>query len=425
VHGWNTDPYLGQGEFYLEYGDIDYEVTLPAGYIVAGTGVLQNPEQVLTPVVRARLAAAVGSDTTMAIVTPEELASGAARPKRDGMLTWRFRAEQVRDAAWAASPDFQWDASGWDGVLAQAYYRSSARELWQDAAKMSRYSIQEYSTRWFRYPYPQISAIEGPVSGMEYPMVAMEAHSDDAPDLYNVITHEIGHMWFPMIVGSDEKRFAWMDEGLTQFDQSQSMDDFFKGFDDEARNRKNYLEAASSGTEVELMHHGDRFPNYGAYGIAAYYKPATVMVALRGVLGHDLFHKAFAEYGRRWQYKHPTPYDFFDTFDDVSGRDLSWFWRTWFFETWRLDQAIDSVATVGDSVEIGIENRGRAPMPVPLVITRADGRADSLTVPVDVWLGGAKRTTVRVAREPTVKSIEIDPGREFPDVDRDNQRWPR
>ena len=129
------------------------------------------------------------------------------------------------------------------------------------------------------------------------------------------------------------------------------------------------------------MHHGDRFPSYNAYGVAAYYKPATVMVALRGVLGRDLFHKAFTEYGRRWQYKHPTPYDFFDTFDDVSGRDLSWFWRTWFFETWRLDQAIDSVATVGDSVEIGIENRGRAPMPVPLVVTRADGKADSLDRP--------------------------------------------
>ena len=121
----------------------------------------------------------------------------------------------------------------------------------------------------------------------------------------------------------------------------------------------------------------------------------------------------------------PTPYDFFDTFEDVSGQDLSWFWRTWFFETWRLDQAIDSVATVGDSLEVGIENRGKAPMPVRLVVTRTDGHTDSLTVPVDVWLGGAKRTTVRLAKEPAVKSIEIDPGHEFPDVDRDNQRWPR
>ena len=173
VHGWNTDQYLGQGEFYLEYGDIDYEVTLPAGYIVAGTGGLQNPDQVLTPTQRSRLATALKSDSTVAIITPDELASGAARPRRDGTVTWRFRAERVRDVAWAASPDYRWDASGWDGTLAQAYYRNDARDTWEDAAKMSRYSILEYSTRWFRYPYPQISAIEGPVSGMEYPMVAM------------------------------------------------------------------------------------------------------------------------------------------------------------------------------------------------------------------------------------------------------------
>jgi aminopeptidase N len=203
------------------------------------------------------------------------------------------------------------------------------------------------------------------------------------------------------------------------------MDDFFKGFDDEARNQQGYLEQVEAGGEVEMMHHGDRFPNYPAYGVAAYYKPASVLVALRGVLGRDTFHKAYVEYIRRWQYKHPSPYDFFDTFDNVSGQDLSWFWRTWFFETWKLDQAIDTVTTVGDSLEVGLENRGRAPMPVKLVVTRAGGHADSLTVPVTVWLGGAKRTTVRVAKEPAVKSIEIDPGREFPDVDRYNQRWPR
>jgi hypothetical protein len=232
-------------------------------------------------------------------------------------------------------------------------------------------------------------------------------------------------MWFPMMVGSDEKRFAWMDEGFTQFDQSQGMADFFKGFDDEARNRKNYLDVAEESAETELMHHGDRFPNYNAYGVAAYYKPATVLVALRGVLGRDTFHKAFAEYGRRWMYKHPTPWDFFETVEDVSGKDLSWFWRTWFFETWKLDQAIDTVTTVGDSLEVVISNRGKAPMPVKLVVTRDSTKSDTLTVPVDVWLTGAKRTTVRLAREPAPKSIEIDPANDFPDVDRTNQKWPR
>ena len=151
------------------------------------------------------------------------------------------------------------------------------------------------------------------------------------------------------------------------------MADFFKGFDDEARNRKNYLDLAEESGETELMRHGDRFPNYNAYGVAAYYKPATALVALRGVLGRETFHKAFTEYGRRWLYKHPSPYDFFHTVEDVSGRDLSWFWRTWFFETWKLDQAIDTVTTVGDSLEVEIANRGKAPMPVLLVVTRDDG----------------------------------------------------
>ncbi|MGH7528636.1 MAG: M1 family aminopeptidase, partial [Gemmatimonadales bacterium] len=261
--------------------------------------------------------------------------------------------------------------------------------------------------------------------GMVYPMMTCIGGQWDTLGLYEVITHEIGHMWFPMIVGSDEKRYAWMDEGLTQFDQSQAMADFFKGFDDEERNRRNYLDLAEMGGETELMRHGDRYPNYGAYGVASYYKPATTLVALRGVLGRETFDQAFTEYGRRWRNKHPSPYDLFNTFENVSGQDLSWFWRTWFFETWKLDQAIDTVTTVGDSLEVVVTNRGRAPMPVHLVVTRAEGKSDTLKVPVGVWLGGVKRTTVRVAKEPALKSLEIDAAHEFPDVDRSNQVWPR
>jgi aminopeptidase N len=226
-------------------------------------------------------------------------------------------------------------------------------------------------------------------------------------------------------VGSDEKRYAWMDEGLTQFDQSQSMDDFFKGFDDEARNRKNYLDFAEVGGETELMHHGDRYPSYPSYGVASYYKPATIMVALRGVLGEEVFNRAYKEYIRRWAYKHPSPYDLFNTFENVSGRDLSWFWRSWFFETWKLDQSIDTVTNVGDSVDIVIINRGKVPMPLRLAVSRIDGRVQRLTLPVEVWLRGERRRTVRVAREPAVRTIEIDAEKEFPDLDRSNQVWPR
>jgi hypothetical protein len=426
VHGWNTDQYLGQGEFYLEYGDIDYEVTLPAGYIVAGSGTLQNPEQVLTPTIRERLAAAVRSDTTMAIVTPEELASGAARPKRDGMLTWRFRAESVRDVAWGASPDFQWDASGWDGVLAQAYYRSSARDLWQDAAKMSRFSIQEYSTRWFRYPYPQISAIEGPVSGMEYPMVAMEAHSDDPPDLYNVITHEIGHMWFPMTVGSDERRYAWMDEGFNTFMNTFSEEDYWKR--DDRETRRNEIRLVTSLDQAPsaqpIMTPANRYKSNDNLGSLAYVKPSIMLLALRNkVLGPEVFDTAFREYTRRWAFKHPQPADFFRSIEEVSGRDLAWFWRGFFYTTAALDQAVESVKQAPDGAAlISLRSLGAAVMPVELELTFADGSTQVVKLPVEIWYGG-NRYVYRFMPGKAIVRARVNPDGQFPDLVPGNDAW--
>jgi hypothetical protein len=426
VHGWNTDQYLGQGEFYLEYGDVDYEVTLPAGYIVAGSGTLQNPEQVLTPTIRARLAAAVRSDTTMAIVTPEELASGAARPKRDGMLTWRFRAESVRDVAWGASPDFLWDASGWDGVLAQAYYRSSARDLWQDAAKMSRFSIQEYSTRWFRYPYPQISAIEGPVSGMEYPMVAMEAHSDDAPDLYNVITHEIGHMWFPMTVGSDERRYAWMDEGFNTFMNTFSEEDYWKRDDRETRrNEIRLVTSLDQGPSAQpIMTPANRYKSNDNLGSLAYVKPSILLLALRNkVLGPEVFDTAFREYTRRWAFKHPQPADFFRSIEEVSGRDLSWFWRGFFYTSAALDQAVESVKQAPDGAAlISLRSLGAAVMPVELELTFADGSTQVVKLPVEIWYGG-NRYVYRFMPGKAIVRARVNPDGQFPDLVPGNDAW--
>ncbi len=426
VHGWNTDQYLGQGEFYLEYGDIDYEVTVPAGYIVAGSGLLQNPEQVLTPTIRARLAAAVRSDTTIAIVTPEELASGAARPKGDGMLTWRFRAESVRDAVWAASPDFQWDASGWDGVLAQAYYRASARDLWQDAAKMSRYSIQEYSTRWFRYPYPQISAVEGPVSGMEYPMVAMEAHSDDAPDLYNVITHEIGHMWYPMTVGSDERRYAWMDEGFNTFMNTFSEEDYWKRDDRETRRNEIRQVTAldQTPTAQPIMTPANRYKSNDNLGSLAYVKPSLMLLALRNkVLGPEVFDTAFREYTRRWAFKHPQPADFFRTMEEVSGRDLAWFWRGFFYTTAALDQSVESVKQAPDGAAlIGLRSLGAAVMPVELELAFTDGSTQVVKLPVEIWYGG-NRYVYRFLTGKVIVRARVNPDGQFPDLVPGNDVW--
>jgi hypothetical protein len=267
--------------------------------------------------------------------------------------------------------------------------------------------------------------------GMEYPMATAMQPWADTLMLAGDLIHETGHMWFPMQVGSSETRYPWMDEGLTQFDAAQAMRAIYgeprvggRANDSEPGQRANYLNAARAGHDRTLMRHGDAVPR-DLYFTMNYNKTAQVMAALRGVLGEETFHHALREYGRRWIGKHPGPFDLFNAFDDVAGRDLSWFWRTWFFEPWSLDQAIGSVATMGDSLEVSIEDRGLAPMPVRLVVTRADGSVQRTTIPVDVWLGGARRYTARVAAEPEVVRVEIDPDGDFPDIDRGNQVWTR
>lgn len=430
VHGWNTLQYLGQGEFYLEYGDFNYEVTLPAGYIVAGTGMVQNPLEVYTAAQRARLAAAIKSDTITPIVTQADLTSGAARPRKTGMLTWKFRAEKVRDVAWAASPEYLWDASGWEGILANAYYRPSAIETWKDGADMSRASIQEYSARWLRYPYPQISAVEGPVSGMEYPMVAMEAKDDTKEGLYSVITHEIGHMWYPMVVGSDERRYAWMDEGFNTFINIFSEEGYFKR--DDSRRRMGEARYAvlndQAPTAQPIMTYANRYRTDGNLGALAYIKPALGLYVLRNkVLGAAVFDAAFSEYTHRWAFKHPQPADFFRTIEDVSGRDLDWFWRGWFFTTAALDQAVDSVSQRPGrdgttQVKVYLRNAGQQVMPVELQLTFADSTTQLYQYPVEIWYKGDRYTAV-IPTGKAVIAATVNPDGQFPDPNPGNNGW--
>jgi peptidase M1-like protein len=428
VHAWNTDQYLGQGEFYLEYGNIDYEVTVPAGYIVAGTGVLQNPSDVLTSVQRQRLAQALKSDTTVQIVTPTELTSGSARPAASGTLTWRFRAENVRDVAWAASPEYLWDASGWEGVLAQAYYRPSSVATWRDAAKMSRYSIQEYSTRWLSYPYPQISAVEGPVSGMEYPMLAMEARGESGPDLYNVLTHEIGHMWYPMVVGSDERRYAWMDEGFNTFINTFSEEDYWKRDDSKVRQRERQLVIGidQMPTAQPILTPANRYRTSDNLLSLAYVKPSIALLTLRNkVLGSQVFDSAFREYTRRWAFKHPQPPDFFRTIEEVSGRNLAWFWRGFFYTTAALDQSVESVKqdSTGAS-QVTLVNQGDAVMPVELELGYEDGTTELVKLPVEIWYGG-NRYVYEVPPGKTIVSARVNPDGTLPDAVTTNDLWKR
>ncbi len=432
LRGWNTEPYLGQGEFYLEYGDFSYAVTVPAGYIVAGTGSLDNGVEVLTVAERARLAKAATSATPVAITTPDELSSGAARPRTTGTFTWRFHAHNVRDVAWAAAPNYQWDASSWHGILAQSYYRPSAAPVWKDAADMARMSIEEYSTRWFPYPYPQITAVEGPISGMEYPMLAMEDRNDDEYQLYSVVTHEIGHNWFPMIVGSNERVHFWQDEGLNTFINLFSEARRFPARGDlmaRAADERSLEEKAESiGVDIPIEMQADRVPPQ-LLGLNSYDKPSVGLQLLREeILGHDAFDDAFRSYIRRWAYKHPAPADFFRTMEDVSGHRLDWFWREFWLNNYHFDQAIDTVVIQHhgdtDNVVVRYANRARGVLPVRARFTFGDGTTEDFHYPAEVW----STNTTRYLRRYTfvgkhVTRIELDPDHRLIDIDRSNNAW--
>ena len=434
LRGWNTEPYLGQGEFYLEYGDYNLSVTVPAGFIVAATGTLQNAAEVLTSAQISRLAQASKSDATVHIVTQDELKSGTARSRKTGTMTWRFAAKNVRDVVWAASPDYMWDASSWQGHMAFAYYRPSAIDTWKDAADMSRMSIQEYSERWFPYPYPQITAVEGPISGMEYPMVAMENKSADKYDLYNVVTHEIGHMWFPMIVGSNERMHMWQDEGFNTFINyfSEARRYPEKGTYEQrvAENRALVENFMQHNVDEPLEVQPDRI-NPQLLGENAYVKTAVGLAQLRDeIMGPQAFDEAFREYARRWAFKHPGPADFFKTMEDVGGRRLDWFWREWFLENEHFDAGIDTVAQkqVGDidSVAVRFRNYAKGVLPIRARFTFSDGSTQDFTYPAEVWSTNPLfYDRVYEFKGKKLTKVQLDPTNRIVDVDKTNNVWPR
>jgi hypothetical protein len=435
VRGWNTEQYLGNGEFYLEYGDYDFSITAPATYTVTGTGVLQNMAEVLAAEQRRRLALAARSDTTIHVISREEVGTPALLPPGTGATrTWHFTAKNVRDVAWAAAPNFIWDASGWEGVLIQALYPPAALPLWSQAADMGRHTIMHHS-RWYRYPYPTAINVNGPVGGMEYPMIVFCSERRDERSLYFVTTHELGHEWFPMIVGSNERLYGWQDEGFNTFIDYFSFHDRYPtdttyphslelGHDMPAWVR---FVQTYTGHEAPSMEPQDRNANGLLSGWLHYGKPAEGLHFLRNELvDSTAFDAAFREYARRWAFKHPTPADFFRTMNDALGEDLSWFWRNWFYRSDHLDQAVDSVAqrdSAGTAfVRIFFSNRAEMVAPLDLEISLADGTAQRLRLPVEAWYRGSpyvlfRRWPARVVR------VVIDPRGVYPDVNRANNTW--
>ncbi|HPF61550.1 MAG: M1 family metallopeptidase [Gemmatimonadetes bacterium] len=426
VRGWNHEPYIGAGEFYLEYGSFEVELTVPAAWTVAATGQLMNPEAVLTTETRARLARARNSEEPVAIVTAAEaLVPARHRPAIAGTLTWHFRADSVRDFAFAAGPGLRWDASGYDGILIQTLYRPAATK-WEEANRMARGAIRHFSERWMRYPYSHATSVEGPIEGMEYPMLTFVPDSPTREDLHWVLAHELGHQWFPMVVGSNERLYPWMDEGFNTFIDLANVAEYFAGtaYGDTIGVHPLHLhpDHAVPGAEQPLI---TRPVEVRDLFWGAYQKPALMLSLLRDeVLGPDRFDDAFRDYMRTWAYRHPTPADFFRLMRDRSGMDLDWFWRGWVFTTARLDQAIAGIRSADGGSVVELENRGTMVMPARLEVRYADGTAERVELPVEMWNLG-DRFTWHGPPGRRVTSATLDPAAALPDVDRDNNHWPR
>ena len=422
VHGWNPLPYIGAGEFYLEYGDFDVSLTLPAGFVVAATGTVANPLVVWGPTARARLARARRSAERVQIITQAEAEANTGK-RVPGTKTWRFTARNVRDFAWAASPDFRWDASSWNGILIQTFYRPGARP-WEEANKMAWFTIKHFSETWGTYPWPHATTVEGLVEGMEYPMLTFVPSIEKREDQFWVLTHEFGHEWFPMLVGSDERRYPWMDEGFNTFIDYGSAEGYFRGtaYGDTVRRELlgAYRVSAVPGNEQPLI---DRPVEQRDLAWAAYQKPALMLTILRdAVLGQEPFERALREYVRRWKFKHPQPADFFRTIENVSGKELDWFWREWVYTTARLDQAVDSVTQAGDTALVYLSNRAQMVLPVTLELRYADGTTETRRFPIEMWNLGSK-FTARVGTAKPVAGVVVDPKETYPDIDRANNRW--
>jgi len=427
VQGWTAEPYQGDGEFYMGWADYDISVTVPDGWLVGATGTLQNPDDVLTDSVQARLDRAQQTDDIVSVVDSVERGAGTATVEAtDGTLTWNFEAEQVRDVAFGTSDDFVWDATtaetGEGTSMIHAFYRPE-ETMWERSAEFAQFSIEHLSDMLIPYPYPHMTTVEGPIGGgMEFPMITHIGQYDSAEGLFGVTYHEISHEWFPMIVGTNEKAYAWFDEGTTTFNETEGRDDFFSDQDAWARSEHYYFRFAQS-VETPSMRHADRYPVDGpARFVASYDKPGVMLHALRGILGEETFFEAYETFAERWAYKHPTPYDLFNTFEDVADRELDWFWRGTLYETWTMDHAVQSVDETGDGVVVTVADEGQLPMPVLLRATYADGRTVQKRIGVDPWLDGKR--SVEVPLEPgTVESVTLDPNRFLPDLDRSNNTW--
>ena len=433
VRGWNTAPYLGASEFYLEYGDFDVKITTPANHYVVGSGELLNGSEVFSSEQFKRYKEAGNSDKTVIIRSAEEV-TATANSNSAAEKTWHFQIKNSRDFSWASSPAFVLDGakinlpSGKKSLALSAYpVESAGNDAWGRSTEYVKASIEHYSKQWFEYPYPAATNVAGNEGGMEYPGIVFCSWESKGKDLWGVTDHEFGHIWFPMIVGSNERLFAWMDEGFNTFINSLSTEAFNNGEYKEVPT--DYHEMAEPFTRPDLetiMSSPDNMKEANI-GMLAYFKPSAGLIILREqVLGKERFDIAFRTYIERWAYKHPTPDDFFRSMENVAGEDLSWFWRSWYVNNWRFDQGINSIKYVKNDPKKGavitVENLDKMPMPIVLDVKTKSGKVTRVNLPVEIWQRNKDWSFKHNSTE-EIESITLDPDHVFPDYNDSNNVW--
>lgn len=434
VKGWNTLPYLGAGEFYLEYGDFDVNITAPSNHIVVCSGELQNPAEVYTSEQMKRWAVAEKSNSTIMIRNDEEVTNAASRPAGKPSLTWKFKIKSARDVAFASSASFVLDAakinlpSGKKCMAISAYpIESVGQDSWSRATEYTKGAIEHYSKKWFEHPYPAAVNVAGNEGGMEYPGIVFCKYTSKAAELWGVTDHEFGHGWFPMIVGSNERQFAWMDEGFNTFINSLSTEAFNNGEYKEAAQNMHQMSRVLTNQSMEPILTAPDGLKEKNLGILAYFKPSSGLIMLREqILGKERFDRAFRTYVERWAFKHPTPDDFFRTMENAGGEDLGWFWRSWFINNWQLDQAVNKIKYKKNDPTQGaiifLENLEKMPMPVTMEIKYKSGKSERKKLPVEIWERN-NEWSFKINSTEEISSITIDPDNVLPDMNSSNNVW--
>ncbi len=415
IDGWDMIDYLGRVEFYNEFGNFEVAVTVPDRYLMWATGVWQNPEDILQDEYLAKYRAAWQSDEVIRIVTQSDYVSKKGITLGNGPLTYRYKAEGVSDFAFCLSDFYNWDAASvvvdesGRRVYTEAVYNPKAKDFPMVAAH-SREILADFSMRQpgIPYPYPKMTVFQGELSGggMEYPMMVNDAASPSEPGSFGLTSHEIAHSYFPFYMGINERKYAWMDEGWASFFPGDQME--AKGFMNEglAWEIKGFASASGTGYDPVLME-----PSYeleeGLYYMQAYSKPATAYEMLRDVLGQEKFIVALHLYIERWHGKHPTPWDFFNCFNEAAGEDLSWFWKPWFFEKHRANLGLDEVEIKGKKLSLVVTNEGQLPLPLVLNFTFKNGETGTEHLDPSVWKENGSRYSYSGVFEAKVVSITL------------------